>query len=415
MDLPHRSLRVGVIAQWYPPEPDIRIRTLAQGLAGRGHSVTVVTGFPNYPDGALYPGYRLRWRQWEADGPVRVLRVPLYPDHSPSVIRRAANYLSFAGAAAILAPPLIGPLDVVWAYQPPLTVAVPAIAVSALRGAPYIIEVQDLWPDTLIASGMTSEGILTRVIDRAARVVYRLATAVSVISPGFEQRLLQRGVPAAKVHVIPNWADTAHYAPRPTDAGLASEIGLDSTFTVVYGGNLGPAQGLANVLRAAAMLAPEDGIHFVFVGTGVEHDMLVEMAGALHLRNVTFLGRKAPEEMSRYLSLGDVLLVHLRRDPLFEVTIPSKTLTYLAMGRPILGVVTGDPADVIRDAGAGLTCAQDDPAALVDAVRRLRDMTAAQRAAMGALARQAFDKHYSAPALIDRYEVLFNQVARARR
>jgi len=268
-----------------------------------------------------------------------------------------------------------------------------------------------MWPETVVSSGMVTSERAIVWLGRLAQFVYSRAAAITVISPGFKRNLIGKGVPAKKIYVIPNWADEDIYCPVPRDNALAAEHGLTGRFNVVYGGNMGAAQGLHNVIEAATLLRDSPEIQFVFIGDGVDEDALRQMVRERQLHNVHFLGRQPAKEMPRFFALADALLVHLRRNPLFEITIPGKTIAYLACGRPILGVVSGDPADVIRQAGAGVICPQENPAALARTVRELCAMPAEQREAMGRSGRQAFLANYTRRVLVERYEALLRQVA----
>lgn len=407
-------MRIRVLSQWYAPEPEGKAHVLARELAARGHRVTSVTGFPNYPSGTLYPGYRLRWRKWEYRDGVRILRLPLYPSHNRSGLRRALNYLSFAASASLLGPALCGPSDAMWVYHPPLTVGIPAWWIGLLRRVPFVYEVQDLWPETLAATGMLKSQAAAAWLGHLARFIYARAAAITVISPGFKRNLIAKGVPADKLHFIPNWADEDIYRPVTPDPELAGTYGLKGRFNIIFAGNMGAAQHLDNVLDAAALLRDVPEIQFVFIGDGVDEQALRRRAADERLGNVRFLGRHPAETMAGFYALADLLLVHLRRDPLFEITIPSKTIAYLACGRPILSVTSGDAADVVRDAGAGLICPPDDPHALAMAVRRLQAIPGEQREAMGRAGRGAFLKHYTLRSLMDRYEALFEAIAARR-
>jgi len=404
-------MRLLTLSQWYIPEPDIKIHLLGRGLVARGHQVASITGFPNYPQGCIYPGYHQRLWQWENMDGVRVLRLPLYPDHSRSSLRRVLNYLSFAASASLLGPLLSGPADVMWVYHPPLTVGIPAWWIGLLRCVPFVYEVQDMWPETLAVTGMMPPAWAVPWISRLAQFIYRHAAAITVISPGFKRNLINKGVPAEKIHVIPNWADEEIYRPVPRDETLAAEHGLAERFNVIYGGNLGAAQALDNVLEAAALLRDLPGVQFVLIGDGVDEVRLREIAQERGLDNVRFIARQPAERMPYFFALADALLVHLKRDPLFEITIPSKTIAYLACGRPILSCVAGDAAEVVQSAGAGLVCPPEDPAALAQAVRDLYAMSADQREAMGHSGRHAFLANYTRAVLVDRYEALLRDVA----
>jgi len=355
----------------------------------------------------------LRWRQWEQRDGVRVLRLPLYPDHSHFRARRAANYVSFATSASLLGPILCGPADVMWVYHPPLTVGIPAWWIGRLRRVPFVYEVQDLWPEGVIASGMMSEGLAVRLLRWLERFVYNRAAAITVISPGFKRNLMAKGVPDEKVHVIPNWADDEIYRPVPRDRELGERYGLSGHFNVVFAGNMGPAQALHVVLQAAVGLQDMPEIRFVLVGDGIELPQLRRKAEQLGLGNVRFIEWQPATAMPRFFAWADALLVQLRQG--YQATIPSKTLAYLACGRPILCAVPGDGAEVVRQAGAGVICPPEDPQALAEAVCTLHAMSPAEREALGQAGRQAFLANYTRGVLVDRYEALFEEIAARNR
>lgn len=404
-------MRVIVLSQWYPPEPESKIHLLARDLVARGHEVTSVTGYPNYPTGKIYPGFKMRWRQWEVRDGVRVLRLPLYPSHDRSGARRALNYASFAASGCLLGPLLAGPADVMWVYHPPLTIGLPAWLLSLTRRIPFVYEVQDMWPETLSATGMFSSDRAAKLLAALARFIYRRATAITVSSPGFKRNLVEKGVPAEKVHVISNWADEETFSPVAPDLALAEVHGLAGKFNVVFAGNMGAAQGLDNLLEAAAKLRDLPAVQFVLIGDGVDVGRLKLEVQQKLLTNVRFIDRQPATRMPYFFALADALLVHLRRDPLFEITIPSKTIAYLACERPIVIVAEGDAAAVVRQAGAGVTCRPEDPAALADVVRTMFGMGLEERRRMGQAGRQAYLRNYTRRNLMDRYEALLSSVA----
>ncbi|NDJ86163.1 MAG: glycosyltransferase family 4 protein, partial [Chloroflexi bacterium] len=339
---------------------------------------------------------------------VRVLRHPLYPDHSRSGIKRALSYLSFMLVAAVLGPVLCGKTDILWVYHPPLTTGVAGWWLSLWRRAPFVYEIQDMWPESLTATGMISNKSILGVLGRIARFIYRRARAMTVISPGFKENLITKGVPPHKVHVVPNWTDERIYGPTSRDVSVGQDFELAGRFNVVFAGNMGPAQGLQTVIEAAQQLLDVPEIQFVFIGDGLALQGLQESAHGLS--NVSFIDRQPAENMPGFFAWADALLVHLRSDPLFAITIPSKTLAYLASGRPIICAVAGDGAEVVRQANAGLICPPEDPDALAKTVRTLYTMQPAEREAMGEAGRQAYLAHYRREKAVDRYEQLFEEI-----
>jgi len=405
-------MRIVLLSQWYRPEPEPKVHVLGRDLVARGHEVTAITGLPNYPSGRIYDGYRLRpWPQVEVVEGVRVVRVPLYADHSRSALRRVLNYASFAAAASVFGPWMTGPADVMWVYHPPLTVALPAMVIAAARRVPFVYEVLDMWPETLGATGMFRSTLGLRMVGGLADLVYRRAARITVPSPGFKRNLVAKGVPEQKIDYMPNWADEEVYRPLPPDPFLRRELGLEGKFLVLYAGNIGAAQRLGNLLEAAELLRDLPDLQIVLLGGGVEREELQARARAKALANVTFLPTDSPDRVASVTALAEVLLTHLRRDPLFEITIPSKTISYLACGKSILAVAEGDAAEVVVDAKAGLVCPPDDPAALAKAMRLMYKMPAERRRELGQAGREYFLANFSRAQLFPRYEKLLTETA----
>ena len=401
-------MRILMLTQWFDPEPTFKGLQFALALQARGHSVQVLTGFPNYPGGKVYPGYRIHLWQREAMHGIPVLRVFLYPSHSRSAIGRALNYLGFALSASVLGTLLVKPADVAYVYHPPATVGLPALAFKYLRRIPFVYDVQDLWPDTLTATGMVNASLALGLLGRWCQLVYRAADRIAVLSPGFQQRLAERGVRADKIRVIYNW--THAIPPAAPDATLANS--LAGRFVVLFAGNLGAAQGLDTVLDAAKLARdrhPE--VCFAFAGSGVEEPRLRQRAVAEGLANVVFLGRRPQEAMGGVYAWASALLVHLRDDPLFAITIPSKTQTYLAIGKPILMGGRGDAADLVRAAGAGIVFAPEQAAALAQAVDKLLAMPESARERMGVAGRAYYEAHLSMAAGVQAFEEEFMRAA----
>lgn len=407
-------MRILFLSQWFEPEPAFKGLDFARALVARGHDVEVLTGFPNYPGGRLYPGYRVRLRQQEVMDGIPVTRVALYPSHDKSAVRRAANYASFAGSAAAIGAWSVPRPDVVYVYHPPATIAFPAMAIKWLHGAPFVLDIQDVWPDTLAATGMVASPFLLGAVGRFCAAAYRSAARIVVQSEGFKRTLADRGVPTAKIAVIRNWCHEAAHRSPVADAPILAEATLGGRFNVVFAGTMGPAQALGSVLEAAARVAASaPRVQFIFVGGGVERDALEARAAAMALPNVRFLPVRPAAEVGPLLAAADVLLVHLRDDPLFAVTIPSKTQSYLAAGRPILMAVRGDAAALVHDAGAGVCAAPEDPDALAAAVRDLEARPPHELAEMGARGRRYYDEHLSLAAGVERFDALFRDVASA--
>lgn len=405
-------MRILLLTQWFQPEPFFKGLPFALELQRRGHSVQVLTGFPNYPGGALYDGYRIRLFRKELVEGVSVIRVPLYPSHDRSSLRRVLNYLSFALSAALVGGLVAEKADVIYVYHPPASVGLPALVLSTLRGVPFVLDVQDLWPDSLAATGMIRNRLILKLVERWCGLVYRRAAKIVVQSTGFREVLVRRGVPCEKLEVVMNWCDERHLAVPPTESLFARELGLSGKFIVVFAGTMGKAQGLDTVLDAAAILARRvSTAHFVLVGAGIDVERLKKRVDEERIANVRFLPHRDVSMIGGILQLADVLLVHLRSDPLFSVTIPSKTQSYLANGKPILMAVRGDAADLVTRAGAGVVCESDDAEMLASCVEELYRMTPAERDAMGSRGRAFYQKELSLAVGSAKFEAVFREAA----
>lgn len=379
------------LSEYFDPEPVLKGMGFVQEMVRQGHSVEVLTGFPNYPEGRIYPGYRLRLIQREEVAGVRVLRVPLYPSHNTSGFARMLTFSSFALSAAILGPWVVQKPDVIYVCHGNGTIGLPAWTLKVTRGAPFVLDIQDLWPDSVVASGMLPRGLkpLLPVLEAWCRFIYRQAAQVAVLSQGFKRTLTSRGVPEAKVSVIPNWCDEVQIRPGPVRP--EEEALLEGRFNVVMAGNMGKMQGLSVVLEAAAVLQGiEPKVQFVLVGSGVDLPRLEAQAASLGLTNVLFLPRRPVGEIGALLNRADALLVHLKDDPLFSITIPSRIQAYLAVGRPILCGVRGDATDLVLKAQAGLAFEPERSESLVASVCTLLRLTPESRAEMGERGRRFY-------------------------
>jgi glycosyltransferase involved in cell wall biosynthesis len=408
-------MKVLFLTQWFDPEPMFKGLAFAKALRDRGHDVQVLTGFPNYPEGKLYPGYRLRLLQHEVLDGIEVIRVPLYPSHNSSALRRVANYVTFALAASVLGPWAVRRADVMYVYHPPATVALPAIVIGTLCGIPFVYDIQDLWPDTLVATDMVRSRLLLQLVDWWCRLTYKMADKIVVLSQGFKRVLSQRGVREAKVEVIYNWCDEESIAMASRNETFSRELGLSGRFNVVFAGTMGKAQALEAVLQAAGIVkGTEPDVQFIFVGGGTEVERLRDLATEMKLDNVVFAARRAVTEIGAILRAADLLLVHLRDDPLFAVTIPSKTQAYMAAGKPIVMAVRGDAAELVGRAQAGVVCAPEDPEGLAERIIELRRSPRERLEQMGENGRQFYRRELSMQVAVGRFEELFRLVISGR-
>jgi colanic acid biosynthesis glycosyl transferase WcaI len=311
----------------------------------------------------------------------------------------------------MIAPFVIKPADVAYVVQGPATIGLPATVLKWLRGIPFVYNIQDLWPDSLLSTEMFNSNLGLRMLHGWCNFVYRRAAKITVIAPGMKKKLIERGVPAGKIEVIYNWCDEQLICRENRDEKLARQLGFAGKFNVVFAGNMGKAQALDAVIEAAGLLKSDfPNIQFVFIGSGVDVDKLKSISQKKELNNVLFLPRRPVSEIAPVLRLADVLLVHLRKDPLFSITIPSKTQAYLAVGRPLLMAVEGDASEMVNRAQAGLSCEPENPQAIAVAVKKLYNMTPSQLQQLGKNGQSLYDRELSFSVAIARYEQLFKTV-----
>jgi colanic acid biosynthesis glycosyl transferase WcaI len=407
-------MRILLLTQWFDPEPTIKGLPFAHALMRAGHDVHVITGFPNYPGGKVYPGYRVRLWQHELMQGVPVTRVLLYPSHDHSALGRVLNYVSFAISATVAGMFTSFKADVMYVYHPPLTVGLSAMVIGAFRRVPFVYDIQDLWPDTLQATGMVGSRTLLRFVGWLVGRVYGSAALLVAQSPGFVGRLIARGVPAHKVRLVYNWCDEEALSARAADPGIDLTV-FEGRFNVVFAGNMGKAQALESVVEAAALVAERDArVQFVFVGGGTDLRTLETLVQSRGLSNVVFVARLEMSQVGHVFDHADALLVHLRNTPLFEITLPSKTQAYMFAAKPIIMAVHGDAATLVTLAKAGVCATPEDPVSIADAVLALANLSAAERVAIGARGRRFYDESLSVERGTQHMIEAFEEAVRSR-
>lgn len=400
---------------FWPETADFRNRVLAEELIRRGHQVTVLAPFPNYPLGRIFDGYRMRWRQWEELDGIRVLRVPLYPDHSSSGFRRALNYGSFTAAASLLGPLLVGRPDVIFVHASPMTLGIPAALFKLLYRVPILLDVVDLWPDAVAGSGMTSSRAVLSVTNVIARIAYRVSDRFIALTDGFAARLQEAGVLPEQLTVIPPWADYDEFHPALPDAEFGKKFGLQGKTCIMHAGNVGPYQDIGNILSAAELLRDEEQFRFVFIGSGQLQEQVRTQASERGLTNVVFTGRLPMERMAGALAWATALLVNMAADPYLAITVPSKLAAYLAIERPLIAAAAGDVADLVRQHELGLAVAPGSPVALAGAVRHVAAMPEGERTAMGRRCGDLFRSRFEKTLLCQRYAAILEEMVPLRK
>ncbi len=358
------------ICQYFPPEmgaPAARAYEFSRRWVEAGHRVTVVCGIPNHPTGEVYPGYRRQWRRVETVEGVEVHRMWVHVAPNAGMLRRTLNYISF-GVTAVLGALRVKDVDVCVASTPQFFAGLAGSAVRRLKRLPLLLEVRDLWPDSLAAVEVGAGGPLMSLLRRIERFMYHSARRIVVVSPAFRPHIESTGIAAERIAVVPNGVNTALF--RPHDGPRKHFAFPGVSFLAGYIGTHGLAHGLETALEAARMLRDE-GVHFVFVGEGARKQAL--KSAAADLENVHFFDRRPREIIAEMYNELDAAMVLLRDTPLFRTVIPSKMFEIMGTATPIVLGVEGQARTILEAAQAGIAIPPEDARALADALLRLRD------------------------------------------
>lgn len=401
-------MKIGILTQWYDPEPGPAALpgVLARELVRRGHEVRVLTGFPNYPTGKIADGYKISTMYRENLDGVDITRTFLLPQHGRSGIGRIANYLSFGLSAAIFGRSAFRDIDVLWVNYSPITVAFPMWLQKLTRRTPIVCEVADLWPDTMLVSGLSGSqkvaSVARPLLNAWTNAMYRSSDSVVHISKGVGSILAGRGVASGKIHYVPKPADEKNFHTDGSD--LRTKFGItDDQIVILYAGSMGTAQGLDSLIQALGQNDSKN-IRLIMAGSGTEEDSLRRRA--VGDDRIQFIGRQPMERMADLLATADIAYVGLADHPLSHVTMPSKTQTILASGTAVLVAASGDVADVIEEAKAGFAVKPGDTAAIAEAIDQAIALGRDGLASLGLAAREYYVQTFSVSATTDAIEQL---------
>ncbi len=334
--------------------PSARTFELARKGTQEGHSVTVVTAFPNHPTGVIPPEYPQHVYKQETNGDINVIRTYIYPVANKGFFKRILSYLSFMFSSVLLGPWKTGPVDVIIATSPQFFVAVAGYLMSIIKWKPFIFEVRDLWPESIVQLGQLKNRTIIRLLESIEVFLYRKAKAVVVVTESSVPIIEQKGIVREKLHIIKNGVDLELFKPADSKAALRKSLGLEGKFIVSYIGTHGLSHALDKVLETAALMREEKDIHFLLVGEGAEKDKLLAMKNELQLDNVTMLSQIDKQQLPDYYNMCDLVLITLRDLDLFRCVIPSKMFEIMAVAKPILISVDGEARDiVVNSAQAG--------------------------------------------------------------
>ncbi|MEO8064306.1 MAG: glycosyltransferase family 4 protein [Pseudomonadota bacterium] len=408
------ALRVLVVSQYFWPE-NFRVNELVEELVRRGHEVSVLTGRPNYPDGRVFADFRADPARFSEYRGASVVRVPMLA-RGRSSIALLLNYLSFVLGASLFGPPRLRgrEFDLLFVFEPsPITVGVPAALLRRIKRAPLIFWVLDQWPETLSALGVVRSPAVLRMVGKLASFIYNRCDLVLAQSRAMVPLVARYTRPTERVRYFPNWIEAYEgdgTVPAPEVPVVAG------AFNIMFAGNIGESQDFGSVLGAAEALRDELCIRWLVVGDGRQAEWVRgEIARRGLDGRVLLLGRHAAHRMPAFFRHADALLVSLRDEPVFELTVPGKLQSYLAAGIPVVGMLNGEGARIITESGAGFVCPSGDSEALAAAVARMRALSADERALMGARGREYATREFDRASLIGRLESWMETLAAANR
>lgn len=393
-------MKILIVSQYFWPE-SFRINELVQSLIKRGLEVDVLTGKPNYPEGEIFSGYKA-WgchsEQWSG---ATIYRLPFLPRGRKSATKLALNYLSFVVSGLMIAPWMLrkNRYDAIFVYAPsPILQAIPALFLGWLKRCKVIVWVQDLWPESLEATGYVRNSRILKKVEGIVRFIYGHTDLLLVQSEAFIPKVAELA-PGKKIVYFPNSVDSTFA--NPSNAITPHIPELDERFCVLFAGNVGVGQAVEVIVDAASLLREHVDIRFIVLGQGSRWDWMREEVRTRGLSNLHLPGRFPLETMPGLMQKAAALLVTLADQPIFAATIPSKVQAYMAAGKPILACLNGEGASLVSKSGAGIVSRAEDAQGLVDSILLLYKMTATERQRMGENGRRYFREHFDQDILTD--------------
>ena len=401
------------LCHYFPPEvnaPASRTHENAKRWVRAGHRVTVLTCHPSHPGGVVYPGFTNAMYAWEEREGIRVLRVGTYLSANKGFLKRTANYLSFM-LSAVGQCWRVRDVDLVVSTSPQFVCGMAGYFVSRLKRRPWVLEIRDLWPESIIAVGAIRNRRIIRMLEGIESFLYRKADHIISLTKAFQRHIRARGIAEHKISIITNGADLEQFVPGERINEVRRDLGLgEEVFLAAYIGTHGMAHGLETVLRAAKHLANEPDIRLLLVGDGAERETLLRNNEAMGLTNLIMLGQQPKERMPLFLDAVDACLVVLIKSELFKTVLPSKIFEAMAMGKPIILGVEGESRELIEECGCGLCIEPENSRELADAVLRLarnRDLAVE----LGLKGQVAVTRNFDRENLALRYLGILEQVA----
>lgn len=399
-------MRILFLSHYFPPEvnaPATRTFEHCRQWVRNGHDVTVVTCAPNHPRGVVYEGYRNRLFQREERDGVKVIRIWTYVTANEGFVKRTLNYVSYM-VMVILLIPWLPKADVLLSTSPQFFNGLAGYFVSRLKHIPWVLEIRDLWPESILTVGAIKNKTIIRALEYLEMFAYRKADHIVPVTDAFKRYILKKGIDDSKITVIKNGVDLDFYQAGPADDSLAEELGVKGRFVASYVGTHGMAHHLETVLEAAKLVENPD-IVFLLVGDGARREKLAQLKEDMGLENVIMVRQLPKERMPGLWSITDASLVLLRKSDLFKTVIPSKIFESMAMQRPIILGVEGEVQTIIEQAESGICIEPENAGQLAEAVEQLY-LDRSYAVQLGANGRRHVEDYFDRSVLAKRYEEL---------
>ena len=399
-------MKILLISQYFYPE-NFKINDLIFSLKERGHEITVLTGKPNYSKTYFFEGYGWKSDDFETINDIPVYRANLFSRRNGGAFRLFLNYISFAFLASLKVRKIKGSFDAIYVYQTsPVTVGIPAIFAKKLFKAPIYFWVQDLWPESLSAAGGVNNKIVLGFFNSLTKWIYNQSKKVLIQSDGFRKYILNQGIPNDKIIYYPN--PTEDFYKPLKQVKEYQEFFQNEFFNIVFAGNIGEAQSFITIIEAINNIK-ELPIKVIVLGDGRYKETALSLIKEKGLESYfVFLGSFPPTEMPKFFSHADALLVSLKKDKIFSMTIPAKTQSYLACGKPIIASIDGEGAKIITDAKCGVVSPAEDSISLSKKIKELMALDKSKHSEMGDNARTYYEKEFDRDYLIEKLEGIFN-------
>ncbi|WP_423736769.1 glycosyltransferase family 4 protein [Chitinophaga caseinilytica] len=409
--------RILIITNHFFPE-EFKVNDVAFSLAGKGHSITVITGLPNYPKGKIFPGYGVFSKSRETINGVRVIRLPLIPRGNGKALRLLMNYTSYL--VSLLGYTAVSgwrkKYDAIFVHHTsPIFIGIAAALIKKMQRIPLYFWNLDLWPESVQATTGIKNKTAIGALDKMVRWIYRQCDWMLIGSKGFRESVIEKGVPPEKIKYLPNWAEDIFTASNPPPSPAKLPAFPASAFKVMFAGNIGEAQDFESIV-AAALLLREKNIAWLIVGDGRKRPWLEEQVKKHQLENTVFLlGRHPLEAMPGMFRQADAMLVSLKDEPIFRLTVPAKVQAYMASGKPILAILNGEGNLLVEEAGCGYACLAENAEALAKNILRMQSLSSGQLLEMGQKGQQFYLTHFDKNRNIDRLEAWICHPAPASR